>query len=90
MRRIEIEDLIVIAELVLGIPAEHLRNHPFIDGNKRVSLVTMIEFLRRNGEPWPDHLDQDEVADVFERVAARALSEEAFAAWIAAKLAQSS
>ena len=31
------------------------RNHPFIDGNKRVGLATCIVFLRLNGlEPPPD------------------------------------
>ncbi len=31
------------------------RNHPFIDGNKRVSLASCLVFLRLNGlEPQPD------------------------------------
>jgi death-on-curing protein len=31
------------------------RNHPFVDGNKRVALGTCIVFLRLNGvEPMPD------------------------------------
>jgi len=31
------------------------RNHPFVDGNKRVSLGACLVFLRLNGlEPEPD------------------------------------
>jgi death-on-curing protein len=34
------------------------RNHPFIDGNKRVSMVACITFLRINGlNPKPDSSD---------------------------------
>lgn len=34
------------------------RNHPFIDGNKRVSMVACIAFLRINGfHPKPDSGD---------------------------------
>jgi death on curing protein len=64
-----------------------VRNHPLLDGNKRLALVVMIEFLWRNGQPWPSDVDQDEVAETFERLAARDLSEQDFAAWVAAKLA---
>ncbi|HEY6760496.1 MAG TPA: type II toxin-antitoxin system death-on-curing family toxin [Baekduia sp.] len=63
-----------------------VRNHPLVDGNKRLALVAMIEFLRRNGQPWPSDLDQDELAETFERLAARELSEEEMAAWVDAKL----
>lgn len=34
------------------------RNHPFIDGNKRVALTTCLIFLRLNGyQPQPDSDD---------------------------------
>lgn len=34
------------------------RNHPFVDGNKRVAMVSAIVFLRLNGlEPLPDSGD---------------------------------
>ena len=63
-----------------------VRNHPLLDGNKRVALLTMIEFLRRNDQDWPSDLDQDDVAEIFERLAARELSEQDFAMWVAGKL----
>ncbi|HEV7492506.1 type II toxin-antitoxin system death-on-curing family toxin [Baekduia sp.] len=127
MRRIQVEDLLLIAEDVLGVSAEVLarttdlgladsalqapfasfggrdfydgfavraailasrivRNHPLLDGNKRLALLAMIEFLRRNGQEWPSDLDQDEVAETFERLAARELSEQDFAVWVGEKL----
>jgi death-on-curing protein len=126
-RRIQIEDLLLIAEDLLGVPAEELvrttdlgladsalhapfagfgghdfyegfavraailasrivRNHPLLDGNKRLALLAMIEFLRRNNQDWPADLDQDEVAETFERLAARDLSEQDFSTWVAEKL----
>lgn len=127
VRRIQIEDLLLIAEDLLGVPAEELarttdlgladsalhapfagfgghdlyegfpvraailasrlvRNHPLLDGNKRLALLAMIEFLRRNNQDWPSDLDQNEVAETFERLAARELSEQDFATWVAEKL----
>jgi death-on-curing protein len=127
IRRLQIEDLLLIAEDLLGVPAEELarttdlgladsalhapfagfgghdvyegfavraailasrivRNHPLLDGNKRLALLAMIEFLRRNHQDWPSDLDQDEVAATFEQLAARELSEQDFATWVAAKL----
>jgi death-on-curing protein len=66
-----------------------VRNHPLLDGNKRLALLAMIEFLRRNDQDWPSDLDQDEVAETFERLAARELSEQDFARWVAGKLRRS-
>jgi death-on-curing protein len=37
-----------------------VKNHPLIDGNKRVGFVCMIEFLLRNGRTWtPPPGDED-------------------------------
>ena len=49
------------------------RNHPFVDGNKRVALGACITFLRLNGiEPAPDgpeweHLTLDVAASKLDR-----------------------
>lgn len=131
MRRLALEDLLLIAEDLLGISAEEIartadlgladsalhapfarfgghdfyegfalraailasrivRNHPLLDGNKRLALLAMIEFLRRNDEKWPAGLDQDEVAETFERLASRELSEQNFAMWVSEKLREAS
>jgi death-on-curing protein len=37
-----------------------VKNHPLVDGNKRLGFVCMIEFLRRNGRTWtPPEGDED-------------------------------
>lgn len=35
------------------------RNHPFVDGNKRVALATCLVFLTENGFLPNEHLDAD-------------------------------
>jgi len=61
------------------------RNHPFIDGNKRVAYVVAITFLKKNGH--------DIVATTTEKietmlaVASGNMSEEALAEWFAARTA---
>lgn len=35
------------------------RNHPFVDGNKRVALATCLVFLSENGLLPNEHLDAD-------------------------------
>ena len=62
-----------------------VRNHPLPDGNKRVALLAMLELVARNDGIWiPPAGGQDEVASTIERLAARELSEAAFAAWVRA------
>ena len=59
-----------------------VRNHPLPDGNKRVAYLAMRELLARNGYEWI-RPDDDETAEMVERLAASDVSEEAFAAWVA-------
>ena len=57
------EDLVAMA----GAYLFHLcKNHPFIDGNKRVALAVMLYFMRRNGLVLEidDQLLQDHVLAV--------------------------
>lgn len=55
------------------------RNHPFIDGNKRVSLVASFTFLKINGH----HIDADldETFSTFLGVADGTLNEDELIAW---------
>lgn len=59
-----------------------IKNHPFIDGNKRVALMVMVVFLEINGY----RLDAPEVeaADVILRLAAGKLGEKELAGWLKA------
>lgn len=57
------------------------RNHPFVDGNKRVALVVSETFLRLNGKV--PLASQAEKVVVLTRLAAGEWSEVAFADWLA-------
>jgi death-on-curing protein len=59
-----------------------VRNHPLPDGNKRVAYICMIEFIRRNGREWAPEASTDERAAAIEQLAAGALSESDFVAWV--------
>ena len=67
-----------------------IRNHPLPDGNKRVGYLCALEFVARNGGTWinpPDDPDGDITVATIEGVAAREISEENFAGWVAQRLA---
>lgn len=65
-----------------------VRNHPLPDGNKRVALVLMLDFLARHGRTLASPAGgQEELARTVEAVAARELSEPDFAAWVGRHLA---
>jgi death-on-curing protein len=59
-----------------------VRNHPFLDGNKRVALMVMYVFLEMNGH----RLDAPEVeaVDVMLRVAAGKLDQKELSGWLKA------
>ncbi|MCA9559374.1 MAG: type II toxin-antitoxin system death-on-curing family toxin [Myxococcales bacterium] len=55
------------------------KNHPFVDGNKRVALSAALLFLLANDvEALPD---EDEAADVTIAVAAGEIGKDALVAW---------
>jgi death-on-curing protein len=58
-----------------------VRNHPFVDGNKRTGLITAIAFLGLNGQSVT--ADADELAELVEGVAAGAAGKTAVAAFLA-------
>jgi death-on-curing protein len=43
------EDDTSLSELSAAYAFGLVRNHPYVDGNKRVALVVMVAFLERNG-----------------------------------------
>lgn len=57
------------------------RNHPFVDGNKRVAALATILFLELNG--WIFSAPEAEVVAMFRLLAAGGVEEDAFAAWLA-------
>lgn len=58
-----------------------VRNHPFVDGNKRTGLITAIAFLGLNGQSVT--ADDDELAELIEGVAAGTVGKTAVAAFLA-------
>ena len=57
-----------------------LRNHPFIDGNKRTALVVAIAFLELNGISLT--AGQEETYLTIDDLAAGRITEHAFEAWL--------
>ena len=56
------------------------KNHPFIDGNKRVALVTSVTFLELNG--WRFVANEADAAIAFLELAAGKISEKDFSRWL--------
>jgi death-on-curing protein len=59
-----------------------MRNHPFVDGNKRTGFVTGILFMELNGYRFT--ADEAEAAQAALELAASTLTEESYAAFLAA------
>ncbi|MCI4660259.1 MAG: type II toxin-antitoxin system death-on-curing family toxin [Neomegalonema sp.] len=72
------------AEDVVALAAAYgfafARNHPFVDGNKRTSLVATELFLALNG--WALHATNEELVVQTLALAAGELTEDAFADWL--------
>lgn len=60
------------------------RNHPFVDGNKRIALMTMLVFVHLN-EHWLE-ADPDELTEFVVSVAAGFTSKTDAAQWLGARL----
>jgi death on curing protein len=56
------------------------KNHPFIDGNKRVAFVLMDMFLHQNG--WDLTASEEEVYSTMMNLAASTLSKTDLAVWL--------
>lgn len=69
-----------------------VKNHPLVDGNKRVGFVCMIEFLLRNGRTWtppPGDEEGEASASVIWELAENSGDDEAIARlaqWISERL----
>jgi death-on-curing protein len=57
-----------------------IKNHAFIDGNKRIGFLAMMVFLRRNGVAFQP--DPAQAAAIIRSLAAGEVSEESLARWI--------
>ena len=56
------------------------KNHAFVDGNKRISFMAMMTFLRKNGVLFAP--DQAEATKIILSLAAGEISEKSLTRWI--------
>ena len=75
-----------IAQLAAALAYGIAKNHPFIDGNKRTTLVVSRTFLLLNG--FNLNASQEEKYLTFLKLAEGNLSEEELAEWIRKNLSQ--
>lgn len=73
-----------LADLAASLCFGLARNHPFIDGNKRVSFLAAYTFLRLNG--LIVEAEEDDVISTMEAIASGELGEDQLAAWLSARV----
>jgi death-on-curing protein len=73
-----------LAALAACYAGGFVRNHPFVDGNKRVGLAVALAFLRLN--EWNAAVSQVDAYINTLKLAAREMSDEEYAAWLRANL----
>ena len=71
-----------LARLAAAYGAGIVRNHPFVDGNKRTGLMASFVFIERNGSRVT--ASQEEAYVAFYDLAAGNLSEDGLAQWLEA------
>jgi death-on-curing protein len=69
-----------VCRLAAAYAAGIVRNHPFVDGNKRTAFLGVYVFLRLNGLDLA--ADEVEAAAAMLMLASGAMQEEAFADWL--------
>ena len=71
-----------IIDMATAYTAGILRNHPFLDGNKRTAFIVAAIFLEMNG--WRFGASEDDAAVQILALAVGELTEAAFASWLKA------
>lgn len=73
-----------VAALASAYACGIVRNHPFVDGNKRTGFALLEVFLIRNG--WHVHADDIACIRAILELAAGNLDEQTFVGWVRAHL----
>jgi death on curing protein len=73
-----------VAEMAAAYGYHLAKNHPFVDGNKRIALAAMLVFLEVNGRPL--HVDREDLYALMIAVADGRVGKAALAAWLREKL----
>lgn len=71
-----------IVDMAAAYTSAIIRNHPFLDGNKRAGFLVGALFLEMNGYRFT--ASEEDATQAIMRLAARILSEDAFAKWMRA------
>jgi death on curing protein len=69
-----------LLELAAAYAFGLIKNHAFVDGNKRIAFIGMVAFLRMNGIAFKP--DQAQSTAIILAVAAGEVSEQSLARWI--------
>lgn len=75
-----------MAEMAAAYAAGIVKNHPFLDGNKRTGFMLGAGFLERNGHEF--HATEADAVVSTLALAAGAMTEAAYAEWLAANSRQ--
>jgi death-on-curing protein len=73
-----------IVQMAAAYTAGIVRDHPFVDGNKRTGFVVGVLFLELNGYRFT--ASEEDAAQAVLSLAAGAIKEEVFAAWMRANV----
>lgn len=69
-----------IFELATAYASGIIRNHPFVDGNKRLGLAIALTFLELNG--YVSQLDEAKIVTMTLGLASREVDEAAYTKWL--------
>lgn len=69
-----------LADLAAAYAFGFAKNHPFVDGNKRIAFMSMMVFLRKNGVQFAP--DPAQATRITLSLAAGEVSEQSLARWI--------
>ena len=78
-QRFAYSEEVTVFDLAASYSHGLVRNHPFIDGNKRVALTVAAIFLEING--YPLNAPEPETVLIFNQLAAGELPKKELAAW---------
>jgi death-on-curing protein len=80
LQRAAYDDQSSVFELAAAYSYGLARNHPFIDGNKRVALTVAAVFLELNG--YSLNAPEPETVLIYQQLASGSLTEEELGLWI--------
>lgn len=83
-RQIHAYDVRDVVDMAAAHTSGIVRNHPFVDGNKRTGLILGLLFLELNGYRFT--ASEEAAAQAVMALAAGTLDEAAFSAWVRANV----